>query len=210
MPLLHQPALQQRAAGGLHAGKAERQEAAITGAAEQKAREEKELVKVAHEQGAALSTYFTAAGREQDAAAVDYSLTKWAALRDEILISRSRTLLRLLKAALLAEPVIVAKHGLKPADATLLEKELGDFVSVTTLPAEASDERKLLTDEFPDDFAAIRAVLKSMNKSVLRFRRTELGATFAGKWKQAGMIRDRGRGKKEEAGTPVTAGTANP
>lgn len=183
----------------------ERQEAEITGAAILKEREEGELEDKAHEIGQALSGYFEDAGREDGAEAVEFSLSDWQALRDERLLNRSNTVLSRLQAALAADAPGLVEYDLTPADATALQKEITDYTGAIAQPALAISGRKALTGVLRAAFAEVMKILTSMDKSILRLRKTVEGREFNNEWTTARAINDRGRGPgADEAVAQVT------
>ena len=117
------------------------QQAATTGYAETKEREEEELETLAHQIGQTLADWYEENGREGDAAQIDLSLTAWQRLRDTDLIGKAKLLLKKLTAALAENPAGLAAHDLTPADATLLAKETADFEEIVADPAAAERER---------------------------------------------------------------------
>jgi hypothetical protein len=168
------------------------QQTATTGYAETKEREEQELEALAHEIGQTLADWYEENGREGDSAQIDLSLTAWQRLRDTELIAKSRLLHGKLTAALAENAAALADYDLTPADATLLAKETADFEEITADPSAAISRRRALTVTLRPRFAEIGQLLKKMDRLVLRFRRTEPGAAFAGAWDTSRIIRDLG------------------
>ena len=155
------------------------QQAATTGYAETKDREEQELETLAHETGQALADWYEENGREGDSAQIDLSLSAWERLRDTELIAKAHLLHQKLTAALAENPTELAEHDLTEADATLLAKELGDFEKITADPSAAISRRRALTLALRPRFQEVGALLKKMDRLVLRFRRSEPGPAFA-------------------------------
>jgi hypothetical protein len=181
------------------------QQAATTGYAETKEREEQELEALAHELGQTLADWYEENGREGDSAQIELSLTAWQRLRDTELIAKSRLLHGKLSAALAENPTALADYDLTPADATQLAKELADFEQITADPSAAISRRAALTVTLRPRFAEIGLLLKKMDRLVLRFRRTEPGTAFAGAWTASRTIRDLGGSAPAEPqpATPV-------
>ena len=69
------------------------QQAATTGYAETKDREEQELEALAHELGQTLADWYEENGREGDSAQINLSLTAWQRLRDTELIAKGEIFL---------------------------------------------------------------------------------------------------------------------
>jgi hypothetical protein len=168
------------------------QQTTTTGYAETKEREEQELEALAHEIGQTLADWYEENGREGDSAQINLSLTAWQRLRDTELIAKARLLHQKLTAALAENPTELADYDLTPADATLLAKETADFEKITADPAAAISRRRALTVTLRPKFAEVGQLLKKMDRLVLRFRRTEPGAAFAGAWTASRLIRDLG------------------
>lgn len=168
------------------------QQAATTGYAETKEREEQELETLAHEIGQTLADWYEENGREGDSAQIDLSLSAWQRLRDTELIAKAKLLHQKLTAALAENPTELAEYDLTPADATLLAKETADFEQITADPAAAISRRRALTVTLRSRFAEVARLLKKMDRLVLRFRRTEPGAAFANAWTASRIIRDLG------------------
>ena len=181
------------------------QQTATTGYAETKEREEQELEALAHEIGQTLADWYEENGREGDSAQIDLSLTAWQRLRDTELIAKARLLHRKLTEALADNAAALADYDLTPADATLLAKETADFEQITADPSAAISRRRALTVTLRPRFAAIGQLLKKMDRLVLRFRRTEPGAAFAGAWSATRIIRDLGGSAPAEP-VPVIPG----
>jgi hypothetical protein len=168
------------------------QQAATTGYAADKEREEQELEAVAHEISSALADWYEDQGREADAAPIALSLNGWQSLRDTALIARAHLLHSSLTAALAENATSLAEHGLTTADATLLKKETSDFEKIVANPAAAISSRKALTAALRPQFREVSELLKKMDRLVLRFRNTAPGKTFADTWNATRIVRDLG------------------
>lgn len=168
------------------------QQTATSGYAETKEREEQELEALAHEIGQTLADWYEENGREGDSAQIELSLSTWQRLRDTELIAKARLLHGKLNAALAENPTDLAEYDLTPADATLLAKELADFEQITADPSAAISRRRALTLALRPKFRDIGALLKKMDRLVLRFRRTEPGTAFASAWQASRIVRDLG------------------
>ncbi len=168
------------------------QQAATTGYAEGKEREEQELEAAAHEIGQTLADWYEENGREGDAAQIDLSLSAWQRLRDTELIAKARLLHQKLTEALATDAPSLAGHDLTAADATLLATETDDFEAITADPAAAISRRRALTLALRPKFREISQILTKMDRLVLRFRRTEPGTAFASAWAASRTVRDLG------------------
>ncbi len=105
---------------------------------------------------------------------------------------RSLTLHNTPAAALAASPEALVAYGLSPVDLADLTKELDDYAAVIETPSGGIATRKALTAALRPDFREVSMTLKSMDRLVLRFRRTPAGEAFAENWKTARVIRDLG------------------
>jgi len=168
------------------------QQAAITGYASDKEREEQELETAAHEISAALADWFEDQGREADADKVSLSRSGWQGLRDVALIARAQLLHQSLTAALAEDAAGLADYGLTPADAALLAKETADFGAIVANPAAAISGRRALTTALRPKFREVADLLAKMDRLVLRFRKTDAGTRFADTWQATRIIRDLG------------------
>ncbi len=180
------------------------QQAATTGYAAAKEREEKELETAAHEISEALADWYEDQNREADAEKVSLSLSGWQALRDVPLIGRAKLLHQSLTAALAEDAASLAAHGLTPADATLLAKETADFETIVANPAAAIAGRKALTTALRPKFREVGELLRKMDRNVLRFRKDEPGNRFAATWQATRIIRDLGESAPAQSTPPPT------
>ncbi|GAA5480807.1 hypothetical protein [Haloferula sargassicola] len=180
------------------------QQAATTGYAGDKEREEEELETLAHEIGQTLSDWFEENDREGDAAQIDLSLHRWQRLRDAELIAKARLLHTKLTAALAEDAAGLAEYGLTPDDATALKKETDDFERVTADPSAAISRRKALTAALRPKFRVAAVLLKKMDRLVPRLRRNPGGPEFAAAWAASRIIRDLGGSAGETDESPGT------
>lgn len=179
------------------------QQAATTGHAADKEREEEELENCAHEIGEALADWFEDQGRLADAAPIGLSLSTWQGLRNTDLIAKAKLLYQKLSAALATDAAALADYGLEPADATLLAKELADFETIVANPAAAISGRKALTAALRPKFREVSEHLAKMDRLVLRFRKSETGTHFAAAWQAARIVRDLGQAAPAEPAAPA-------
>jgi hypothetical protein len=188
------------------------QEKIITGHAADKEREEAELEDLSHEIGQTLADYYYDAEQDQNAHVVEFSATAWRRLRDEQLLNRSRTLATKLSQALAADAATLANYGLDAADATALNAAIEDYANAIATPSQAIATRKALTASLRGKYNVISDLLGSMDKLVLRFRKTAPGKAFAAQWQAARVIRDRSQAAKTAPATPpdATDTTAKP
>ncbi len=175
------------------------QEKNLLGRAEQKDREETELETLAHEIGQSLADYLEENNREGEAAEIDLSLSSWQRLRDAALLAKATLLKDRLTAALAEDAAGLLPFGIEPADLTAYEEQLGDYQAVIESPSGAIATRKALTAALRPFFREVSATLKSMDRLVLRFRRSDPGKAFADNWKTARTVRDLGANNPEHA-----------
>jgi hypothetical protein len=179
------------------------QQAATTGYAADKEREENELETVAHEISEALADWYEDQSREADAEKIALSLSGWQRLRDVALIARAKLLHQSLTAALAEDATALAEYGLTAEDATLLAKETTDFETIVANPAAAISGRKALTTALRPKFREVGNLLGKMDRLVLRFRKSESGARFAAAWQATRIIRNLGEAEPESPVAPV-------
>jgi hypothetical protein len=183
------------------------QQAATTGFAEDKAREEQELESIAHEISQALAGWFESVNRQADAARIDLSLSAWQRMRDTELIAKARLLYQDLNSALANNAAELADYGLKLNDAIALAKETADLETIIASPAAAISGRKALTNTLRPKFREVGELLGRMDRLVLRFRKTADGKRFADTWQATRIIRDLGQAAPAQAAPPAsTAG----
>ena len=178
------------------------QEAIITGFAELKDGEEMELEDLAQEIGSALATYQTDRNRADLAAEVDFSVSAWRRLTDESLLGRARLVHERLVAALAADAAGLLPYDLAAAAATGLKKEIDDYAAVISSPQAAIATRKSLTKVLRPHFRELSQLLGSMDKIVLRFRKTPEGRRFVDAWFAARVVRDLGGNSGSADPTP--------
>jgi hypothetical protein len=179
------------------------QQAATTGFAEDKAREEQELESIAHEISQALAGWFESVNRQADAARIDLTLSAWQRMRDTELIAKARLLHQDLNSALATNAAELADYGLELNDAIALAKETADFETIIASPAAAISGRKALTNTLRPKFREVGELLGRMDRLVLRFRKTADGKRFADTWQATRIIRDLGQAAPAQAVPPA-------
>jgi hypothetical protein len=179
------------------------QQAATTGFAEDKAREEQELESIAHEISQALAGWFESVNRHADAARIDLSLSAWQRMRDTELIAKARLLHQDLNSALVTNAAELADYGLELNDAIALAKETADFETIIASPAAAISGRKALTTALRPKFREVGELLGRMDRLVLRFRKTPNGKRFADTWQATRIIRDLGQAAPAQPAPPA-------
>lgn len=167
----------------------------ITGAAEDKDREETELEDAAFLNAKALAEFYKAAGNRTEAAKYDFPITRWRQLRDSELLAEAKSV-RLAMEALATgtSATEAAKYDLTAAAAMALEKERTDYEKLVTAPAQAAKGRKALTGQLRAEFAKVSAKFESLDNLVGKFGTTPEGRDFVATYKAARIIRDAGGG----------------
>lgn len=172
-----------------------KQETAITGAAQDKLREEKEAVEVAHTLGRALVTWFRDQADETNAAKVDLSESGWRRLRDQILVDTGR-LVRELAQGVVAGPKAAEAdtYGINAAAVASLNKEVEEYAAVVSAPQTGIADRKRLTEQMRERFNAVEVKFGALDDMILQFGSTEAGRALVASHKAARIVRDLGAG----------------
>jgi hypothetical protein len=164
----------------------------LSGIAEQKLKEEKELEDAAYELGSALAAYFDDQNHADKAAEVELSRSGWRRLRDEQLLARAKTVSQRLSEELIANAVQLTPYGLAVADKTTLEKEIADYEKIIHSPQTAIAGRRAVTVSLRPHFREVSELLASLDKLVLRFGSTEAGQAFVTAYQSARIVRESG------------------
>jgi hypothetical protein len=153
-----------------------KQEAAITGAAVDKGREEKEAIEVAHTLGRALVTWFRDQADETNAAKVDLSESGWRRLRDQVLVEKGR-LVRELAQGVVSGPKAAqaADYGITAAGVASVNKEVEEYAAVVSAPQASIAGRKALTQQLRQRFNAVEAKFAVLDDLILQFGSTAVG-----------------------------------
>jgi hypothetical protein len=168
----------------------QKQGSVITGSAEDKAREEKELEDAVHVLGQAVGECCSSLGNEADAAKCAFSLGQWQKMRDATLEANAREVIRIAQAVLGSHPAEAAECGITAAAITACTKEADDFFAIITAPQQAIAGRKALTTLLRDRFNAVEAIFARMDALVDQFP----DKVFVAGYKAARIIRDQGHG----------------
>jgi hypothetical protein len=184
------------------------QEAATTGAAEQKGREETEAEDAAFTVGRVLVTYFRDHGNETDAAKADLPISEWRALRDQQLLEKAR-LVRDLAQGLTAGATAAnaAEYGIDAAAVEALTKEIDDYASVITAPQQTIGGRAALTRQARPRFNAVEKKFGELDDLILLFGKTAPGRALIAAYRAARIVRDAGHGPQAAPPPPAAAPT---
>ncbi len=181
------------------------QEAIITGFAEQKDSSEIELEDLAHEIGAALSDYYDDNDHQDLSAQVDFSISAWRTLREESLVARARIVEKNLGTTLTADAAGLVDYDLDAADLTALSAAIASYNDIIHSPQAAIANRKSLTKAARPTFRDMSNILGSLDKLILRFRKTDAGRQFVDAYLASRIVRDLGTSPaKDDPTTPPT------
>jgi hypothetical protein len=176
----------------------QKQASVITGAAADKAREEKELEDAVHVLGQAVGECCSSLGNEADAAKCAFSKGQWQKMRDAMLLANAREVIRIAQAVLGSHPAEAAECGITPAAIAACTKEADDFHAIITAPQQAIAGRKALTSLLRDRFNAVESIFERMDALVDQFP----DKVFVAAYKAARTIRDLGHGAGGDASQP--------
>lgn len=167
----------------------------ITGAAQDKRREEAELEDAAYNLSAALTEWFTDQDDQTSAAKVSRSLSGWRRLPDAELVAQAR-ILHDLAQALVSGPsaAAAAGYGITPADVTALAAELADYEAVIAAPQQNIAGRKALTSQYRARFNEVEEKFDSLDRLILRFNQTAAGRALIAAYQASRVVRDLGGG----------------
>lgn len=156
-----------------------RQNAATTGHAQDKRREEKELEDEAHKLGRALVNYCKDTNDLATAAKYDFPISGWRRLRDEVLFNKARLLATDAGGVATGSTATAAAgYGITPAAIARLTQEANDYESVITAPVNAIGERSTLTAELLPKTREIAGLFDQLDDIAIQFRGTPEGDAF--------------------------------
>ncbi|MBE7497467.1 MAG: hypothetical protein HS117_21180 [Verrucomicrobiaceae bacterium] len=169
----------------------------ITGAAVDKAKEEKELEDAAFVLGQAVAECCRGLGNEADAAKCAFSKSAWQGMRDAALLANAKEVIRI-AGLLLAGPnaAAAAECGISAPGVAACQKEADDFAKVISAPQQAIAGKKALTGLLRDRFNAVEAIFTRMDGLVEQFT----DKVFVAAYHAARVVRDLGHGPG--GGTP--------
>lgn len=176
------------------------QETIITGAAEDKAREEAELEAAAYSLGLAVAECSRSLGNETDAAKAEFSLSAWRRMRDATLLATARQVIQLAQGLLSTQATASAECGITAALIASTSKEADDFETIINTPQSAIAGRKAMTALLRDQFNAVEAIFGSLDNLVVQFSNT----VFVQGYQAARITRDLGHGPGEPPAPPPT------
>jgi hypothetical protein len=179
----------------------QQQGSVITGSAQDKAREEKELEDAAYLLGQAVGECCGALGSEADAAKCTFSLGQWQKMRDATLLANAREVIRIAQLVLGSHATEATDCGITAAAIAACTKEADDFQTIITAPQQAIAGRKALTALLRDRFNTVEAIFARMDALVDQFP----DKVFVASYKAARIIRDLGHGPATQEPTPPPA-----
>lgn len=187
----------------------QKQTRATTGAAEDKAREEKELEDICHILGGAIVTCCLDAGDATGAAPFDLDITGWRKLRHEILLQRAEDLATAIAARIAADPVTAAGYGLDTLSHSQLVKETADFRTFIVAPDTAIGERAGTTRGLNAQVKELLAAFDPIDRLIVQYKKTPEGKAFVNAYFASRTIYDRGHGPGDEE-NPTPSPTPTP
>lgn len=176
----------------------------ITGAAEDKDKEETDVESVGHQLGRLLTQWFRDQSDETSAATCDLSLSKWRKLRDTTLILKAREI-RDLALPVAATPQGFT-YGITSALVQKLTDEVNEYEDVVTKPATSIAQRKARTLGLRAEFKKVETQYEGLDDLILAYNQTEAGRSLIAAYKESRIIRDAGHGAKK----PVVPPTPTP
>jgi len=169
----------------------QRQSVVITGAAADKAREEKELEDAVFVLGQAVAECCRSLGHEADAAKCGFPISTWRGMRDAHLLATAREVIRIATAVMNGpNAAAAAECGITPQSVAACQKEADDYQAVITAPQQGIASRKALTGLLRDRFNEVEAIFAAMDGLVEQFT----DRTFVQGYHAARTVRDAGHG----------------
>lgn len=186
----------------------EQQEKDTTGAAEEKAREQKELDALAEPMADAVAMFFRDQQMETEAAEVTLSKRDWDRLRDAQHLAKAR-LVEGKARALTTGPhaAAAAQYGITGGDAgsvAKLQKEADDVERLLNAPANTIGQRARFTAAARPQWRTTEAIFADMDELIVQYQGTEAGNALVADYLKAREINDRGHGPSEENPTTTT------
>jgi hypothetical protein len=145
------------------------QETVITGAAEDKAREEAELEAAAYTLGLAIAECARTLGNETDAAKAQFSRSTWRQMRDATLLATARQVIQLAQGLLSTQAAAAAECGITATLIASTIKEADDFEAIINAPQGAIAGRKALTALLRDRFNEVETIFGSLDNLIMQF-----------------------------------------
>jgi hypothetical protein len=173
----------------------------ITGAAEEKAREEEELEAAAYGLAQALFTWFNDQKQETESMEVSLTQSDWVDLPNLQLLSKSQRVIDL-AAALVAGPQAAAAvdYGVDAEAVALLTKERKDFADIVDEPSVALSLRKAMTKSLPSAFNIVEKKFGELDSLIVQYGKTATGQAMVTAWEEARIQKgNNGPAKKPEA-----------
>ncbi len=183
------------------------QEKQLTGAAEQKDREETELEDAAYALAQALVQWFTDTKVETKAAEVALTISDWRELRDLQLLATSQLVIDH-AASVSSGPKAAeaADYGITAAAVQALTKERQDYDDIVNAPDVAVAVRKALTKGFRPAFALVERKFTELDRLIVQFATNDAGRALIAAWRDARI--QKGANADGDKKKPAGGGTA--
>ena len=173
---------------------AQQLEATSTGATERKKREQRELEDAAFLFGTTLAIWFTDQGDEQNAAAVDMTISDWRKLRDQALLDKSRFLLQLFQQVVDGPSASdAAEYGITVDGVQRLSTEIDGYADVITAPQQSIANSAGLRKQLRGRFNEVEACFDVLDRLIHHFAHTSDGRDLISAYQASRVIIDRGR-----------------
>ena len=175
------------------------QEKDTTGAAEEKAREHRELRAVLFPMADALAMFFRDNQMETEAAEVTIHPTDYIRLRDPQKLAKARLVEGKAAALTLGPSAAGAKqYGINPAKVAALKKEADDVDDVINAPANAIGQRARFTAAARPQWRVTENHFIDMDELIVQFKGTPAADDMVNDYFKAREITDRGHGPGED------------
>lgn len=180
---------------------------ATTGSTEEKSREEREAVDVAHRMGRALVEWFRDHNDETNAAKVNYTISQWREFRDQTLKDKLQTALSLAQGVAggpLAADAI--QYGITNASVLALGKEIQEYINVISAPQASIAERKSRTGAMRSQFNTVESKFDTLDNLILQYGGTSDGRHLISAYQASRVVRDLGHGPGPHPQPPAPPG----
>ena len=168
-------------------------EATSVGATEKKKREQRELEETAYLYGSTLAIWFQDQGNEQDAAAIDISISEWRRLRNQNLLDKSRFLLQLFQQVVDGPDAQDAvEYGISVEGMQRLSREIDDYAEVISAPQQTIANASGLRTQLGDRFNQVESYFESLDRLIHHFDQTSEGRNLISAYQASRIVVDRG------------------
>ena len=148
-------------------------EATSTGATARKQHEQRELEDAAFLFGSTLAIWFTDQGDEQNAAAVDLTISDWRKLRDQTLLEKSRFLLQLFQQVVDGPNAQdAAEYGVNIEGLQRLSTEIDGYAEVISAPQQSIANSAGLRSQLRGRFNDVEKCFSDLDRLIHHFDQT--------------------------------------